>query len=100
LNLSINNINDLIDCIKLSHIVLIVTDCYEILENDKTNFQNLLIDLLDRTVYLQMLVISDNINEIRMPHRYSNFVKVEALPKYFAAKMLKAFDMRDEIFPK
>lgn len=80
--------------------VLIVSNCYEILENDKTNFVNLLIDLLDRTDYLQMVVISDNTNEIRMPQRYSNFVKVETLPKYFAAKMLKAFDVRDEVFPK
>ena len=56
--------------------------------------------LLDQTEYLHILLILHDGDEIkRIPDTYYNTVEIKPLNRHYAAKMLKAFDHQDDIFP-
>ena len=99
MRLNIQNKEDLIDFIKNHHLVILISQTSDLLQNDKENFQNLLTYLIENTNYLKiMLLIDPHTPFVIRTERMENNIKLEPLNRFYAAKVLKSYDKNNDIF--
>ena len=100
MRLNIYHIEDLIECIKNLHLVLLISMAADIIKNDRTNFEKMLSHLLENTNYLKIIVIIDyGLKNISLrSDKYVTSIHIEPLNNYYAAKLLKQYDRKNEIF--
>jgi DNA repair ATPase RecN len=91
MRLNIYHVEDLIECIKNLHIVLMISKTREIINNDRANFEKMLSHLLENTNYLKIIVIIDyGQNNLKLrSDKYVTSIHIEPLNNYYAAKLLK-----------
>ena len=53
--------------------------------------------LIDQTNFLKILLLIDKECNTALINRCNNVLEIKSLSKFYAAKMLKAFDKYDEI---
>jgi len=53
--------------------------------------------LIDQTTFLKLVLLMEKETDTTLLNRCNNMLEIKCLPKYYAAKMLKAFDKYEEI---
>ena len=53
--------------------------------------------LIDQTTFLKLVCLVEKQTDTALLNRCNNVLEIKCLPRYYAAKMLKAFDKYEEI---
>lgn len=99
MRLNIQSKEDLIDFIKNHHLVILIGQTSDLLQNDKENFQNLLTYLIENTNYLKIMLLIDPHTPFAIrTERMENNIKLEPLNRFYAAKVLKSYEKNNDIY--
>mmetsp|Transcript_11730 Transcript_11730/g.17956 ORF Transcript_11730/g.17956 Transcript_11730/m.17956 type:complete len:93 (-) Transcript_11730:2125-2403(-) len=92
MRMNISHVEDFIDLVKFNHIVMLIYQASDIMEHDNQNFQNFIMQLLDRTHHLKIILTVTSENQFSIPSRRFPIIPMKPLNRYYAAKILKSYD--------
>ena len=92
-----DSLEDLVDLIEYSHILIFITNCNELIQNDGEQFANILERLLESTEYLKIILVTDVGDQMVQSEHYSNTITIEPLDAVYAAKLLLRLDKKENI---
>ena len=72
MNFQIESLDDLVEIIEYSHIVIYITQCNEMIKNDGEEFANIIERLLDSTEYLKVIIVHDDGYKMVCSDHYSD----------------------------
>lgn len=82
-----------------SQIVLIISECKNLLKNDRAEFDLLVTTLLRQTYYLKIILVTEEPVEIKVAgNSIGHSIEVTPLSKKDAVRFIRRLDFNNEIF--